>query len=234
MSNAPNNALGNFHTLYMLWALIFIGLVYVIFLRKRSTRQQKILVLLLGLLPLFIYFIYTLMHFSLISGPNLNLGVFKFTYAYSDSLPWLLAVVMPVIVVILLIIKSRNWSWKKRIMLPLFVGIVISAICTFALIHIYQIRGDIDPGINCNDECPLYTMPRTSQRQTDTGTPKIVTKTYCSDLCPQNTRTFQIYEGVNSKVECEKIKGQTILDIAWGGFIGCRLRQSDMPSVVRE
>jgi hypothetical protein len=58
--------------------------------------------------------------------------------------------------------------------------------------------------------------------------------TYCSDVCPDNTRTFMVYRGIENQEQCEEIKGQTILDSAWGGYIGCRPRPIGDPAVVNE
>lgn len=78
------------------------------------------------------------------------------------------------------------------------------------------------------------TIQQSNNKQKGTGVPKIVTKTYCSDVCPQYNRTFQVYYGINSQAECDKINGQTIEDAAWGGYIGCRAKLENQPSVVKE
>ncbi len=49
---------------------------------------------------------------------------------------------------------------------------------------------------------------------------------FCSDVCPKNDRQnygswVEAYFGVRSKESCEKIGGRSMIDPAWGGFIGC-------------
>jgi hypothetical protein len=60
----------------------------------------------------------------------------------------------------------------------------------------------------------------------------LVDKTYCSDVCPDQTRTFKVYKNINNQDECEKIGGQTIKDAAWGGYIGCQPRPDGEPAVI--
>ncbi|MFA6215725.1 MAG: hypothetical protein WC768_04095 [Patescibacteria group bacterium] len=50
---------------------------------------------------------------------------------------------------------------------------------------------------------------------------KLKEKTFCSDVCPENTRKFQVYENIKTPKDCQAVGGQTIRDAAWGGFIGC-------------
>lgn len=58
--------------------------------------------------------------------------------------------------------------------------------------------------------------------------------TYCSDVCPDYTRTFKVYRSVDSQNGCEKRGGQTIKDQAWGGYIGCRPMPEDGANIVYE
>lgn len=61
----------------------------------------------------------------------------------------------------------------------------------------------------------------------------LIEKTYCSDVCPQNTRSFKVYKGVDSQEACDTIGGQTISDAAWGAYIGCQPRPVGEPSKIR-
>lgn len=51
--------------------------------------------------------------------------------------------------------------------------------------------------------------------------PQILSIKFCSDVCPDYTRSIIIYEGVKTPEECKTLGGLTIRDIAWGGYIGC-------------
>jgi len=74
-----------------------------------------------------------------------------------------------------------------------------------------------------------------SQQKTNNepGGDGLIEKSYCSDLCPQNTRKFRIYPDVKSQAECDARGGQTIKDAAWGGFIGCQPRPDGEPAVIK-
>ena len=62
---------------------------------------------------------------------------------------------------------------------------------------------------------------------------KLVNKTYCSDVCPQQTRTFKAYKDIETPADCDKVGGQTIRDAALGGFIGCGPKAKGEPAVVK-
>ncbi len=49
----------------------------------------------------------------------------------------------------------------------------------------------------------------------------LIHKYYCSDLCPQNGRLYVLFQGIDSAEACQEIAGNTVKDIAWGGYIGC-------------
>jgi hypothetical protein len=64
-------------------------------------------------------------------------------------------------------------------------------------------------------------LPRVVGADPKTGL-KLVQISYCSDVCPQYTRTFIVFENVTTAEKCNEIGGQTIRDAAWHGYIGCR------------
>ena len=69
----------------------------------------------------------------------------------------------------------------------------------------------------CYDCYILQKLPN------EPGKPKIIVKTFCSDVCPQYTRSYLVFDGVE-KEECDKIGGLVLSDYAWGGYIGCGAR----------
>jgi len=50
---------------------------------------------------------------------------------------------------------------------------------------------------------------------------------YCSDVCPEFTRTFVVLENVTTAEKCTEIGGQGGRDIAWHGYIGCRPKENE-------
>jgi hypothetical protein len=53
---------------------------------------------------------------------------------------------------------------------------------------------------------------------------------YCSDVCPEQTRSIKVYKFIKSPNFCYVIGGQNIYDAAWGGYIGCGPRNFNEPS----
>ena len=49
----------------------------------------------------------------------------------------------------------------------------------------------------------------------------VIRQYFCSDVCPQYGGWHEEYFGVNKKEDCEQIGGRSIIDPAWGGFVGC-------------
>ena len=49
----------------------------------------------------------------------------------------------------------------------------------------------------------------------------VIRQYFCSDVCPQYGGWHNEYFGVNKKEECEQVGGRSIIDPAWGGFVGC-------------
>ena len=49
----------------------------------------------------------------------------------------------------------------------------------------------------------------------------VIRQYFCSDVCPQYGDWHEEYFGVNNREDCEKISGRSIIDPAWGGFVGC-------------
>ena len=72
-----------------------------------------------------------------------------------------------------------------------------------------------------NDNSSKLNEQGNEQSNSESSLPKLVDKAYCSDVCPQNTTTYKVYEGVNDKESCAKIGGKEIVDPGWGGYIGC-------------
>jgi hypothetical protein len=65
------------------------------------------------------------------------------------------------------------------------------------------------------------TYPKVGGVDPRTGL-RLIQIQFCSDVCPQYTRVFTIFENVTTPEMCAGIGGQTIRDAAWHGYIGCR------------
>ncbi len=74
--------------------------------------------------------------------------------------------------------------------------------------------------------------PRSAGIDPETGL-RLVQIQFCSDVCPEYTRVFTVFEGVDSPDECLEIGGQAIRDAAWHGFIGCqpKANETDPPEI---
>lgn len=56
---------------------------------------------------------------------------------------------------------------------------------------------------------------------TETGLP-VEARYFCSDVCPEYGYVDIYFAGIRTKEECAKIKGEDVIDFAWGGYVGCK------------
>lgn len=52
----------------------------------------------------------------------------------------------------------------------------------------------------------------------------VIEEFVCFDLCPTYGWVTILYEGVDSEEECEEIEGESLIDPAFGGFLGCEVK----------
>ncbi len=111
------------------WGLSGLVLVGgVLRLARPINKTQRIYMLLLSLCPLAIYAVWGFMKLSFEGGQAINLGVFQLSSGLSDILAWLLVVILPIFFVGAYILYGRGQGWKKRIILPILIGLVIFAL----------------------------------------------------------------------------------------------------------
>ncbi len=129
-----NSFIDNRHYMIMAMSDLFFGLLgfvltgiaYVILGKRDVTKKQKAVLVLLGLLAFSMYLIWGLFNFSLEVGSELDVGGFQISYGISESMMWLLILILPLILSVLLVILLQRCNWIKRYLIPilLFLGIV--------------------------------------------------------------------------------------------------------------
>ena len=100
--------------------------------------MQKLIIALLILMPVLIYFVWGRLKVSYDSGPSLNLGIVTLDGGYSDTLAWLLGIIIPVSLSIALGLVSKKWSLVRRIILPFLLCVIVVGLNQFIGVRIIK------------------------------------------------------------------------------------------------
>ena len=49
----------------------------------------------------------------------------------------------------------------------------------------------------------------------------LIKQYFCSDICPDNGGVDIVFQNIRTKEDCAKVGGRDLIDLAWGGYIGC-------------
>ena len=71
-----------------------------------------------------------------------------------------------------------------------------------------------------NQEINQYNYPRILGTYSRNGL-TLVERYFCSDVCPAYGRVSIVFENITSKEKCAEADGRDLIDLAWGGYMGC-------------